>query len=174
MASPKWATPSRQQHLVKLFLNSNGFCVFGHKPCLNPEHHYDNFIEGLIADWQADDRAMDNAEWQAERQRLHSLGERRYPIRGQFNNISQDIFFSNQPLYYLEGIGVSGIKLKPFAKVRIASGYVYLFIDIGDSLKGLSKSKKRKAARYDKPLPPEYKRRVEEACRQAVRHYLNH
>jgi len=174
MASSKWVTPSRQQHLVKLFLNSKGFCVFGHKPCLNPEHHYANFIEGLIADWQADDRAKDNALWLEERKWLHSLGERKSPIRGQFNNISQDIFFTNQPLYYLDGIGVSGITLKPFAKVRIASGYVYLYIDIGDTLKGLSKNKRRKATRYNKPLPPEYKGKVDEACRQAVRHYLNH
>jgi len=172
MAIPNWNTPSRQQHLVDLFLDSGGFCVFGHKPCTNPEHHYINFIEGLITDWKADDRAQDSAEWQAERQRLHSLGERRYPIRGQFNNISQDIFFGNQPLFYLVGLGVSGLTLSPFAKVRVSSSYANLFIDLGDTLKGVSKNRRRKAMRYGKPLPIEYRRRVELICREAVRHYL--
>ena len=174
MASSKWNTPSRQTHLVNLFLDSGGFCVFGHKPCHNPEHHYLNFIEGLITDWKADDRAQDNAEWEAERQRLHSLGEKRYPLRGQFSNISQDIFFGRQPLYYLDGLAVSGVTLSPFAKVRISSSYVNLYIELGQSLKGVSKNKKRKAIRYGKPLPPEYKKRVEQVCREAVRHYLNH
>jgi len=174
MAIPRWNTPSRQSHLVDLFLDSGGFCVYGHKPCLNPDHHYLNFIEDLIADWKADDKAQDSAEWQAERQRLHSLGERRYPIRGQFNNISQDIFFDQQPLFYLVGLGVSGLTLSPFAKVRVSSSYVSLFIDLGNTLNGVSKNKRRKAIRYGKPLPPEYRRRVEQVCREAVRHYLNH
>ena len=174
MAIPKWNTPSRQSYLVDLFLDSGGFCVFGHKPCSNPDHHYVNFIEGLIADWKADDRAQDRAEWEAERLRLHSLGERRYPIRGQFNNISQDIFFGNQPLFYLVGFGVSALTLSPFAKVTVSSSYVNLFVDLGNSLKGVSKNKRRKAMRYGKPLPPEYRRRVEQVCREAVRHYLNH
>ena len=168
MASPKWNTPSRQQHLVSLFLDSGGFCVFGHKPCPNPEHHYQLFIEGLIADWKAGDRAQDRAEWQAERLRLHSLGERRYPIRGQFNNISRDIFFDSQPLFYLVGLAVSGLTLSPFAKVRLSSSFTSLFIDLGDTLKGVSKNKKRKAIRYGKPLPPQYKRKVEQVCREAV------
>jgi hypothetical protein len=174
MASPKWNTPSRQNHLVTLFLDSGGFCVYGHKPCPNPAHHYQNFIEDLIADWKTDDRAQASAEWQAERQRLHSLGERSYPLRGQFNNISQDIFFDRQPLFYLVGLSISGLTLSPFAKVRLSSSYVNLFIDLGDALKGVSKNKRRKAIRYGKPLPPEQKGRVEQVCRLAVRHYLNH
>ena len=174
MANSKWITESRQAHLITLFSESGGFCVFGHKPCQNPEHHYLNFIEGLIADWKASDRAQDSAEWEAERQRLHSLGERRYPLRGQFSNISQDIFFGNQPLYYLVGLAVSGVTLSPFAKVRISSSYVNLYIELGQSLKGVSKNRKRKAIRYGKPLPPEYRRKVEQVCREAVRHYLNH
>ena len=174
MAIPRWNTPSRQSHLVDLFLDSGGFCVFGHKPCSNPAHHYLNFIEDLIADWKADDRAQDSAEWQAERLRLHSLGERRYPLRGQFNNISRDIFFDHQPLFYLDGLGVSGITLSPFAKVRVSSSYVNLYVDLGHSLKGVSKNRRRKAIRYGKPLPPEYRKKVEQVCREAVRHYLNH
>ena len=172
MASSKWNTPSRQSYLVNLFLDSGGFCVFGHKPCPNPAHHYVNYIEGLIADWVADDKSQDRAIWQAERLRLHSLGERHYPIRGQFNNISQDIFFGNQPLFYLDGLAVSGVTLTPFAKVRVSSSYVNLYVELGNTLKGVSKNKRRKAIRYGKPLPAEYKKRVEQVCREAVRHYL--
>jgi len=168
MPKPKWATPSRQAHLVKLFLRSQGFCVFGHKPCLIPEHHYEVFIEHLIEDWQADDRAQRQAEWQAERKALHSLGERRYPLRGQFSTIGKDIFFGNQPQFYLEGIGISGLTFKPFAKVRLASSYMRLHIYLDDSLKNIGKNARRKALRYGK-LPDTARQRI----RQAVGHYLD-
>ena len=170
----KWITPSRQYHLVAIFLKSGGFCVFGHKPCLIPEHHYSIFIEYLIADWKADDKAQDTAEWQAERKALHSLGERRFPLRGQFSNISKDIFFDQQPLFDVLGMGVSGLTYKPFAKVRLSSSYVYLYVDLAHALKGVSKAKRRKAIRYGKALPIEKQREVEQLCRLAVRHYLDH
>jgi len=176
MASPKWAKPDRQNYLALIlldYLEREGWKV----DLATGEYYHPDYevrIRRIIANWSADDRARDNAEWQAERKQLHSLGERRYPVRGQFNNISQDIFFSSQPLYYLEGMGVSGVTLKPFAKVRIASGYVNLYVDIGQSLKGLSKNQRHKAIRYGKPLPPEYRRQVDRACQLAARHYLNH
>jgi len=173
MAYPKWATPSRQSQLVSIFLRSRGFCVFGHPHCAIPEHYYEVYIEGLIADWRADDRQQDTDDWREERKRLHSLAERRYPIRGQFSTIAKDIFFSQQPLYYLLGYGMSGLTFKPFAKVRLASSFVNLYVDLGDSLKGTSKNKRRKAIRYGKPLPMDKQAEVERVCRLAVKHYLN-
>ena len=174
MAQPKWATPSRQTQLVSIFLRSRGFCVFGHPHCLIPEHYYEVYIEGLIADWQADDRQQDTADWQEERKRLHSLAERRYPLRGQFSSIAKDIFFARQPLFYLLGMGISGLTFKPFARIRLASSYVHLFVDLGDTLKGVSKSKRRKAIRYGKPLTVELQGEIEQVCRLAVTHYLEH
>jgi hypothetical protein len=174
MTQPKWATPSRQTQLVSIFLRSRGFCVFGHPQCSIPEHYYEVYIEGLIADWQADDRQQDTADWQEERKRLHSLAERRYPIRGQFNNITKDIYFAQQPLFYLLGLGISGLTFTPFAKVRVASSYVNLYIDLGERLRSVSKSKRRKAIRYGKALPLELQREVEQVIRLAVRHYLNY
>jgi len=173
MTQPKWATSSRQAHLVSIFLRSRGFCVFGHPQCGIPEHYYEVFIEGLIADWQADDRQQDTAEWREERKRLHSLAERHYPLRGQFSAISKEIYFAEQPLYYLLGYGMSGLTFKPFARVRLASSYVHLFVDLGDSLKGISKNKRRKAIRYGKALPMDKQREVEQVCRLAVKQYLN-
>lgn len=170
---PKWSTPSRQTYLVKLFLDSGGFCIYGHKNCSIPEHHYEVFIEGLIEDWQAEDRAEARFSWLAERKALHSLGERRLPLRGRFNNISMDIFHDNQPLYYLEALGMNGLKLKPFARVKIGSSYMRLYIDLGDSLRGISKNRKRKAIRYAKPLPKAIETRVLELVRLAVRDYLS-
>lgn len=174
MAQPKWATPSRQARLVSIFLRSRGFCVFGHKACGIPSHYYEVYIEGLIADWKAHDRQQDTADWQEERKRLHSLAERRYPIRGQFSTIAKDIFFSRQPLFYLLGLGVSGLTFKPFARVRLASSYVHLFVDLGDTLKGVSKAQRRKAIRYGKALPVEKRQEIEQVCRLAVTHYLEH
>jgi len=172
MRNPLWVTPDRQHHLIKLFIQSKGFCVFGHKDCLIPEHHYQIFIEYLIADWKASDREQRQALWLREQRQLHSLAERSYPIRGAFNTISQDIFFSKQPSYYIQGLGISGLTFKPFAKIRMASSFVVLFIDLGDSLKTISKAKRRKAIRYGKPLPLEVERGINSLCRLAVRHYL--
>jgi hypothetical protein len=166
---PKWATPSRQAHLVNLFNRSQGFCVFGHKPCPYPEHHYELYIEGLIAEWISEDKAQAKAEWQAEQRRLHSLGERRYTHCGQWSAIGKDIFYGNQPQYYLEGIGISGLTFKPFAKVRLASSYMNLHIDLADSLKDTSKNARRKAIRYGR-LTDTAQARI----RKAVRHYLDH
>ena len=167
---PAWSTPNRRQYLVKLFVDSGGFCIFGHQNCLIPAHHYAIAIEHIIEDWKEEDRE----NWKLERKAIHSLGERRYPIRGQFNTISKDIFYDRQPLYYFEALGISGLTLQPFAKVKIASTYFHLYIDLGDSLRGTSKNKRRKAIRYGKQLPKSIEERIAEKVRLAVRDYLNH
>lgn len=171
---PKWSTPNRQVALVKLFLDSGGFCVFGHRNCPIPEHHYEVYIEGLIDDWKAEDREQATLDWKAESKAIHSLGERRLPIRGRFNTISKDIFFDKQPLFYLEALGISGLTLQPFAKVKIASTYFHLYIDLGDSLRSISKNRRRKAIRYGKALPLEVEARVKKLVTLAVKDYLNH
>ena len=168
----KWATPKRQAHLVNLFLRSGGFCVFGERLCSCPElHHYEPFINNLIKDWVADDRAQDAAEWQVEQRQIHCLGERG-KAKGEFNAIARDTFFASQPDYYLIGLGISGLTFKPIAKVRLASSYVVLFVDIADSLKGVSKAKRRKAIRYGK-IPQEIQDRIDQECSKAVGHYLS-
>ena len=166
---PEWATPNRRAELVKLFLDSGGFCVLGHKGCVIPSHHYQLYAELLIADW----KEQDKAEWEVERKALHSLGERRYPILGRFNNISMDIFHDQQPLFYREELGMSGLTLTPFAKVRIGSSYMRLYVDLGDTLRAVSKNKRRKAIRYGKRLPQSVEARIFGLIRQAVRDYLN-
>ena len=76
-----------------------------------------------------------------------------------------------QPAYYLDGLGISGLTFKPFARIRIASSFVFLFVDLGDTLKGVSKSKRRKAIRYGKALPVNIQNEIHQLCRLAVRHY---
>ena len=171
---PKWATLDRREKLVQLFLSSGGFCVFGHKKCLVPEHHYHLFTEFLIQDWKQLDRELSNALWQAERKAMHSLGERSYPVRGRFSAISREIFGSNQPLYYFEGQAVSGLTFKPFIRVRIASSYIRLYVDLGEALRQVSKAKRRKAIRYGKTLPPSVSVAVNRKVLEAVKDYLSH
>ncbi|MBA7465844.1 hypothetical protein ES707_01016 [subsurface metagenome] len=171
---PKWATLDRRNWLVELFLSSGGFCVYGHKKCLIPEHHYSVFSELLISDWKQDDREDLNALWQAERKQLHSLGERTYPIRGQFSAISRTIYAESQPLYYLDGQSISGLTFTPFVRVRIASSYIRLYVDLGDILRQVSKSKRRKAIRYGKPLPQSVKQQISQQVLLAVRDYHSH
>lgn len=171
---PKWSTPERQGHLVSLFRRSRGFCVYGHERCQIPAHHYVVFIENLIYYWKADDREQRQAEHKAEQRRMHSLGERRYPLHGQFNAIGKDIFFNNQPQFYFLGLGISGLKFQPFAKIRLASSFVQLHVDIDNTLKMASKSQRRKAIRYGKALPEGVQSQINEKCNLAVKHYLEH
>ena len=169
---PKWTTPTRQTYLVTLFLRSKGFCVFGHPKCTIPEHHYEIFIDNLVADWIADDRAQRQADWQAETKARHSTNERTYPLHGRFSGIGQDIYYDNQPEFYLEGLGISGLTFKPFAKLRLASSYVRLHVDLEDILKPVSKSQKRKAIRYGK-IPTDLQDKINDRCWQAVKHFAN-
>lgn len=171
---PQWATPERRAKLVELFVRSGGFCIFGHRNCPYPEHHYELFIEGLIADWKADDREARGLELKLEQIQLHRLSEPREPLRGRFSAISKDIFFTSQPLYYIEGVAISGLTLQPFVRVRLSSSFMRLYVNVGEALSGVSKSKKRKAIRYNKPLPFPVERVVRQLVGKAVIDYLKH
>ena len=161
--SPQWATPQRKAHLVRLFLESGGFCIFGERFCPHPEaHHYEPFIEGVIREWVADDRAQREALWRLERARMHRIPDRRFR-QGRFDTIRRELFLAHQPPYYLVGMGIDALTFRRVAKVRIASTYIGLFVAVGgavlrqaqDTIQGVSKSKRRKAARYGKALPQE-------------------
>jgi len=172
--SPKWLTANRKSHLIALFERSKGFCVFGEKPCSNPElHHYGYFIEDLITEWKADDRATIEALWKAESRAIHRLGERRFPVRGRFSNIAKDIYYAEQPQFYIIGLSISGLTFEPFASVRLSSSYLHLFVSLGDTLKTLSKNKRRKAIRYSKELPKAIEDRVNIIIRQAVEDFFS-
>jgi len=174
---PKWVTPIRKLHLAYI-LTEYLVTTRGWKIDLltgelyNPD--FDARINAIIADWKQFDREQDRADWLEERKWLHNLAERWQPIRGQFSSISKDIFFSEQPSFYLLGLGISGLTFKPFARVRLASSYLHLFIDLGDTLRGVSKNKKRKAIRYGKALPLEKQQELDRVCKLAVTHYLEH
>lgn len=157
-----------KQAYVKVYRLSTSQIVI-ESPC----RLYDVMSESQIAVWKADDRQQRQAERRIERRRLHSLGERRLPIRGQFSSIGKDIFFASQPSHYLEGLGISGLTFQPFAKVRVSSSYIRLYVNLGDTLKGLSKAKRRKAIRYGKALPVPIQKQIDFLCSLAVRHFQN-
>ncbi|GAH89269.1 unnamed protein product, partial [marine sediment metagenome] len=165
---PQWATLDRRNFLVQLFLVSGGFCIYGHKNCPIPAHHYEIAIEYIIENWKQDDRE----DWKLERKALHQLGARSYPVRGQFSAVSRDIYAESQPLYYFEGQAVSSETFKPFVKVRLASSYIRLFVDLGEALRQVSKNKRRKAIRYGKPLPQSIEVVIRQKVLEAVKHYL--
>jgi len=106
---------------------------------------------------------------------MHSeASQRKYPLRGQFSGVSRDIWHETQPLYYLEAIGMDGIKLRPFAKVKIGSSYMRLYIDLGDALRKTSKNKRHKVLRYGKGWATDTQANITEIIGLAVRDYLNH
>ena len=131
---------------------------------------YDVKESELVAHWIADDREARHYEQAAQRRILHHIPERG-ALRGTFNAISRDIYFDSQPDYYVEGIGVSGLTQRPFAKVRLPSSFTRLHVDITDAMKGMSKNQRRKAKRYANALPVPVQVEVERACRAAVKDY---
>lgn len=165
---PKWVTTPRQNALVKLFVKSKGFCVFGHHLCPYPEHYYENYIEALISDWIIEDRIQRHIDWKLEQQALHRTNQRYRPLRGTFSGVSKDIFLENQSLYYILAFGISGLTLKPFAKVRLASSYVILWVELEKlTYARVSKSRKRKAIRYHKRIED-----IDSQVIKAVKHCL--
>ncbi len=105
---------------------------------------------------------------------MHALNEKNLPMRGRFNGVSSDIWHDSQPIYYLESLGMDGLKLKPFAKVKLSSSYQRLYVDLGDSLKSISKNRKRKALRYNKLLPQSASEIVSKLIIEAVKDYLDY
>jgi len=176
MASLKWPTPQRLAYIANLMRDYIG--QKGWKIDVDTGEVYNPIYEAkagaIIADWIADDKAEAEALWRKEQKAIHGLGERSYPLRGEFSAIAKEVYHSSQPQFYLLGLGVSGLTFRPFAKVRIASSFIglHVTVDLGDSLKTVSKNKRRKAIRYGKALPKEVQDIIDKLCRQAVRHYL--
>ena len=168
---PKWANPPRQLYLAKLtfdYLLESGWQL----DLLTGEFYHpqlEKLYQQNIAYWQEDDRAELWALWQAEQKAMHRLGEAGR-TKGEFDAIARDIFFAEQPQHYIEGLGINILVHRPFAKIRLASSYVCLFVDIGDALRGISKNRKRKAIRYGK-VTPEVKRDIDKVCSLAVRDF---
>lgn len=135
---------------------------------------YELLSDNAIKNWVSDDRQANQAIWERERKAIHALNERSYPLRGRFNNVSSVIFHESQPIYYLEHIGMNGLTLKPFALVKLASSNQQLYIDLGTSLRGVSKNRKRKAIRYHKPLPSQANEMVTRLVGEAVKDYLKY
>jgi len=176
MASLKWPTPHRLAYLANLMRSYIGQSGWQIDVDTGEVYHpiFEAKAGSIIADWSADDRAQAQALWRKEQKAIHGLGERSYPLRGEFSAIAKEVFHSEQPQFYLLGLGVSGLTFRPFAKVRIASSFIglHVTVDLGDSLKTVSKNKRRKAIRYGKALPKDIQDRIDKVCRQAVRHYL--
>jgi len=172
--SPKWAKPNRQAYLASLiqaYLAERGWLF----DLLTGDFYhpqYDARIKPIIANWVEDDKADAKALWGMEQAAIHGLGEHSYPLRGEFSTVAKDIYYARQPQYYLIGLGISALSFKPFAKVRLASSFVALHVNLGDALKEASKNKRRKAIRYGKALPKEIQDKVDLLCSKAVKHYL--
>ena len=134
---------------------------------------YEAEIQRIMSYWKLDDREARQALWEVERKAIHALNEKPYH-NGRFGSVSSVIWHETQPLYYIEGLGMSGLTLTPFIKVKLASTYNHLYIDLGDSLRTISKNRRRKAIRYGKPLPNQINEIVSSKTSEAVLHYLNH
>ena len=173
---PLWLTPERRDFLCQIL--APYLAIKGWKLDLITGELYNPAFEArikpLIDDWKALDRDLRNAELQAELKALHQVTQRRYPLEGRFNAVSRDIYADNQPLFFLRGQAVSGVTLKPFVIARISSSYIRLYVDLSGVLRQVSKSKRRKALRYGKPLPHEIMTEITREVLYALRDYYSH
>ena len=140
----------------------------------NPEviRLYDLKLTEVIEDWIREDKQAKAYERKAISRMLHLIPEVG-KLRGQFSAIGREIYLESQPQYYVECLGISGLTFKPFAKVRIASTYTRLLVDLKAPLANVSKHRKRKFIRYGKGLPMEVAKEVELTCNRAIAHYLS-
>ena len=152
---------------MELFQRSRGFCVFGHPKCPIDDHHYQIFIEGVIASWVDEDRERCNYEWKLEQRTIHTGELGRFKRR--FDPVARDVFANERPEYYLVGLGVDAFTFKRVALVRIPSTYQHLFVDVSQATRPLSKSKRRKIARYGATPPAEAMVTIKQLCQEAVR-----
>ena len=133
---------------------------------------YDLRIAEVIEDWVREDRQSRAFEGKAIARLLHTIPEVG-KLRGEFSAIGREIYLDSQPQYYVECLGISGLNFKPFAKVRIASSYTRLLVDLQAPLSRVSKNRKRKYLRYGKGLPMDIAKEVELSCNKAIAHYLS-
>lgn len=133
-----------------------------------PLRLYDYLSNQVIEDWKAQDRELRRAEIQEESRNMHRLTTR-MKNNAQFN---ADGFYQDQPLYYKEGFGLSPMSLKPFVKVRIASSFQYLFVELDRGIfRGLSQHKRKKLLKYGHPLPDNIVKRIDDRVALCVRAY---
>jgi len=192
MEYPQWATPQRRNLLIELFQHSKlvwlspdspvkGFCMDSQcskasadNPapyCQECPRFFQNYIEPLIKDWVDDDRGERAELWRKEQREMHRLNERRWK-KCQFDAVARDVFLQQQPDYYLEGVGISGLTFTRIAKVRVPSMPVRLFVDVADSKlpKKLGQNA-RKRARRQAALQIGEDKSIDTMCRKAVQHF---
>ena len=194
MEYPQWATPQRRALLVELFQRSTlvwlspdspirGFCMDSQcsmsadNPvpfCQGCPRFFQNYIEPVIKGWIAEDKVEQAALWRQEQRRLHHMTNERGWRNQRFDPVAKDVFFQQQPPYYLEGVGISGLTFTRIAKVRVPSTPVRLFVDVASSkMSKLSKNARHKAKRYGKGigLLVQEDRTIDQLCRAAVKDF---
>ncbi len=134
---------------------------------------YDVKETEILRYWRELDRIQRQADYEAEYQARHKTNDRTLPLHGKFSGVSQDIWHDTQPEFQIEAIGYSAIKKQPFVKVRLSGSFIRLHVDLGNTLRLLSKSRRRKVIRYGKPIPENIRERVESLAWLAVKNYRN-
>ena len=124
-------------------------------------HLYQQLSEQLISDWKEADRIVKAEAARQESAELHhAFDDKGWSTR--FDPAAKDVFFAQQPAYYLEGMGVSGLTFHKIAKIRVSSSPTRLFVDCPKLTYNMRKKLRRKGI-----FPPT----TDDACRQAAEHY---
>lgn len=173
---PQWSTPERQSTMVKIFQRTNGLCVYGHLQCPVEAHCYEEYLEGLIAEWKSADASRRAVEWEIQWRRMHDIDTREVKRRIPAGRVGKRHYtllaFVERdrpepkplPTYEIVSFGVNAFTMQKTALVRIPGLAlpVHLFVDVGKAMEP-SRNARRKAERYGVTLPT-----VGEMCKAAV------
>ena len=165
---PQWATKQRQNHMVKLFHKSGGFCVFGHPLCTIEAHNYLEYIETCIEDWKAEDRETRSMLLKLEQSTLHDGTYGRYG--GRFDPVARDVYHQTRPVYHFMTFGVAAESKQRIAVIRLPSTFMRLYVQVSSAYQGVSvsKSKRRKMARHHAGPPAPVWQEIDRLCCEAV------
>jgi len=139
--------------------------------CQECGRFFQNYIEPVIKGWIAEDKVEQVALWRQEQRRLHHMTDERGWRNQRFDAVAKDVFFQQQPDYYLEGIGISGLTFTRIAKVRVPSTPVRLFVDVADSKlpKKMGQNARKRARRRGLLIGED--KSIDSLCRKAVQHF---
>jgi hypothetical protein len=133
---------------------------------------YEREEEAAIRQWRSEDISQRAADWREERKRLH-----REPHRfkqGGFDSITRENYLVERGAFHPDTLTIDPLTFRRVAKVRIPSTDVCLFVDVHDVTGRVSKNARRRASRYQVPLPKDVAVQVDGAIYSAVEDWWAH
>ncbi len=124
-------------------------------------HLYEKLKADLKAMWIQEDRDVKAALSRREAADLHHMPDNKGWGR-RYDPVQKDIFFAQQPRYYVESIGIDPLTHQKFAKIRVSSSSRRLFVALPQTTYNARKRLRRQGLL---PLT------IDQICQKAAEEY---